>query len=86
VGGGFLYVAERDSRIEGGSDERVPQCVRADLLADSSAASDPADDPGGAVPVKPPPIRSEERRPADDRPGRPEPVNSTFGVGFAADF
>jgi hypothetical protein len=50
--------------------------VRADRLADAGAAGDPADDPGSAVPVQPPPDSAEEHRPlgpfADgqvDRPG-----------------
>ena len=54
VRGGFLHVAQRDPGVEGGGDERVPQGVRADLLGDPGAAGDPADDPGGAVPVQPP--------------------------------
>jgi hypothetical protein len=36
--------------------------VRADLFADPGAAGHPADDPGGAVPVQPPPVRGEEQR------------------------
>ena len=74
--GGFLHVAERDPGVERGGDEGVPQGVRADVLADSGAAGDPADDPGGAVPVEPPSVRGEEQRSfgalADsqvDRPG-----------------
>ena len=47
VGGGFLDVAERDSGVEGGGDERVPQGVRADVLGDPGAEGDPADDAGG---------------------------------------
>lgn len=41
-------------------DERVPERVTRDGLADSGAARDLADDPLGAVPVQPPPAR--ERR------------------------
>ena len=29
VRGGFLHVAERDPRVEGGGDERMPQCMPA---------------------------------------------------------
>jgi len=54
----------------------MSQRVRADVLGDLGAAGDPADDPGGTVPVQPPPVRGEEQRPfgplADgqvDRPG-----------------
>ena len=46
------------------------------MLADPGAARHAADDPGGAVPVQPPPVRGDEQRPlgalADgqvDRPG-----------------
>ena len=63
VRGGLLHVAQRHPGVEGGGDERVPQRVRADLLGDPGAAGDPADDPGGAVPVQPPPVRGEEQRP-----------------------
>jgi hypothetical protein len=41
----------------------VPQCVRADVLGDPGAAGNPADDPGGAVPVQPPPVRGDKERP-----------------------
>ncbi|SRR6266566_1829413 len=34
VRGGLLHVAEWDAGVEGGGDERVPQGVWADLLAD----------------------------------------------------
>jgi hypothetical protein len=51
VGGGLLNVAQRHARVEGGGNERVPQRVRADVLADPGAARDLADDPPGAVPV-----------------------------------
>jgi len=37
--------------------------VRADVLGDSRAAGDPADDPGGAAPVQPPALGGEEERP-----------------------
>ena len=54
----------------------MPQRVRAHVLDDPGATGDPADGPGGAVPVQPPPVRGQEHRPvrplADgqvDRPG-----------------
>jgi hypothetical protein len=54
----------------------VPQRVRGDGLADPGASGDLADDPAGAVPVQPPPVRGQEHRPAGaladrqvDRPG-----------------
>jgi hypothetical protein len=64
VRGGFLDVAEGYPGVEGGGDERVPQRVRADLLGDPGAAGDPADYPGGAVPVEPLAVGGEEQRPA----------------------
>jgi hypothetical protein len=33
------------------------------MLADPGAARHAADDPGGAVPVQPPPVRGDEQRP-----------------------
>jgi len=53
VGGGFLDVAQRDSGVQCGGDERVPKRVRADWFGDPGAASEPADDPPGTVPVQP---------------------------------
>ena len=47
-----------------GGDERVPQGVRADLLADPGAAGDPAHYPGGAMAVEAPAVGGEEQRPA----------------------
>jgi len=59
-----------------GGDERVPECVRGDGLADPGAAGDLADDPPGAVPVQPLPVMGREHRPVSsfpdgqvDRPG-----------------
>jgi hypothetical protein len=63
----FLDITERDSGVEGGGDERVPQRVRPDRLGDPGAAGDPADDPGGAVPVQPPAIGGQEDRPVAAR-------------------
>ena len=67
---GLLHVAQRDPGVEGGRNERVPQGVRADLLGDPGAPGDPADDPGGAVPVQPSPVASEEQRPFGALAGR----------------
>jgi hypothetical protein len=62
----------------GGRDEGVSERVGRDGLADSRAAGGLADDPSGAVPVQPPPVRGQEHRPAGpfpdgqvDRPGGP---------------
>jgi hypothetical protein len=82
VRGGFLHVSQRLSGVECGGDERVPQRVWADVLSDPGAAGHPADDPGGAVPVQPPPVpggeqlsacprRSAIRRILTTRPGWP---------------
>jgi hypothetical protein len=53
MGGGFLDISQRNPGIQCRSDERVPQRMWPDGLADPGAASDPSDDPGGAVPVQP---------------------------------
>jgi hypothetical protein len=45
-------------------DERVPERVRPDGLADTGAASDPSDNPGGTVTVQPPAIGGGQ----EDRP------------------
>jgi hypothetical protein len=65
------------SKLRGG-DERVPQRVGRDDLGDPGPAGDLADDPPGAVPVQPPPVRSQEHRAIRpfpdsqvDRPGGP---------------
>ncbi len=60
MGGGLLHVAQRHASVETGGDERVPERVRADVLAHAGAARDLADDPSGAVPVQPPSVMSEE--------------------------
>jgi len=41
----------------------MPQRVRADALGDPGAVGHSLDDPGGAVPVQPPPVLGEEERP-----------------------
>jgi hypothetical protein len=78
VAGGLLHVPQRHPGVEGGGDERVAERVRADVLGDPGVAGHPADDPGGAVPVQPPPVRGHEQRPCGplagrqlDRPGGP---------------
>ena len=48
-----------------GGDERVSEGVRGDGFGDPGAARDLADDPSGAVPVQPPPVRGQEHWPAD---------------------
>jgi len=62
VRGGFLHIAQRHPGIQSG-DERMPERVRSDRLADVGAAGNPPDDPGRAVPVQPPPIGGQEDRP-----------------------
>jgi hypothetical protein len=62
VGSGFLHVPERYPGVQGGGDERMPQRMRPDVLGDPCAAGDAADDPPGAVPVQPPPVRRKEDR------------------------
>jgi len=54
----------------------MPERVGRDDLSDPGATRGAADDPPGAVPVEPPPVRSQEHRPAGtladgqvDRPG-----------------
>ena len=62
VGGGFLHVAQRHPGVERRGYECMPQRVGADVIGDPGAAGDPVHDPGGAVPVQPPPVRGEEQR------------------------
>src|SRR6266702_5291142 len=62
VGGGFLDIPQRDPSIERGGDERMPQGVRSDGLANPGAAGYPPDDPPGSMPVQPAAIRREEDR------------------------
>ena len=61
--GGLLDVPQRHASVQGRCDERVPERMRADVLADPGAASDAADDPARAVPVQPLPVRREKDRP-----------------------
>ena len=68
VGGGLLHIAQRHPGIERSGDKSMPQRVRPDGLADAGAAGDPADDPGGAVPVQPPPIRARKTGPSGRSP------------------
>ena len=53
-----------------GGDERVPQRVGRDGLADPGAAGGLADHPTGAVPVQPPTVRGNEERPFGALAGR----------------
>ena len=54
--GGLLHVPQRHPGIERGGDKRMPKRVRADVLGDPGPAGNPPGDPGGVVPVQPPPI------------------------------
>ena len=58
---GLLHVPQRHPGVKRGGDERMPQRVRADVLCDPGTSGHTADDPGGAVPVQPPPARGEEQ-------------------------
>ena len=76
MGGGFLHVPERHACVERRGDEPVRERVWPDGLGDPGAAGYPVDDPGGAVPVQPTAIGSQQDGPftalADgqvDRPG-----------------
>jgi hypothetical protein len=87
VRGSLLHVPQRHPGIQRGGDERMPQRVGRDGLADPGAAGGLADDPSGAVPVQPPPVGGQEHRPAGaladgqvDRPGcAGEGMRSTDG-------
>ena len=52
VTGGFLDIAQWDTGVEGGGNERVPQRVWTDALVNPCSSGDPPYDPGGAVPVE----------------------------------
>jgi hypothetical protein len=74
--GRLLHIAQWYPGIQGCGDERVSERVRADFLGDPGPACDAADDPPGAVPVQPPPVRGQEDRTISafiggqvDRPG-----------------
>jgi hypothetical protein len=60
MGGSFPDVAQRHPGVQRGGDERVPQRVRGDRLADPGVARGLADDPPGAVPVQPPSVGGQE--------------------------
>ena len=62
MGGGFLDIPQRDPSVPRGGDERAPQCVRPHGLGEPGPAGHPPDDPGGAVPVQPAAIGSQEDR------------------------
>jgi hypothetical protein len=67
--GSLLHIAQRHPGIQRGGDERVPERVRADGLADPGAARDPANNPPGTVPVQPPPLCGQEDRALAPFPG-----------------
>ena len=74
--GRLLHIPQRDPGIQRGGDDGMPERVRRDGLADPGATRGAADDPPGAVPVQPPPVRGQEHRAAGtladgqvDRPG-----------------
>lgn len=62
VRGRFLNVAERDTGVEGGGDERVPQRVRADALAHTRPFREAPDDPRRGVTIEPSAVHAEEDR------------------------
>ena len=71
-----MDIAQRHPGIERRGNERMPERVGRDGLGDPGAARGLADNPPGAVPVQPPPVGSQEHRPAGaladgqvDRPG-----------------
>ena len=61
MGGCLLDIAQRHPGVQGGGDERA-QRVRADVLRYTRSPGDPADDPGGAVPVQSPSVCGDEQR------------------------
>ncbi len=50
--GRFLNVEQRDTRIESGRDERMPQRMRSDPLENPGPSSDASHDPGGAMTIE----------------------------------
>jgi hypothetical protein len=61
MGRGLLDIPQRHPVIQtGGGDERVPECVRADVLVDPGPARRPADGPPGAMPVQAASVCGEE--------------------------
>jgi len=59
--GGLLHITQRHPGVQRSSDERVPQRMRCDDLADPGAAGSRADDPPGAMAVQPPPVCSQDQ-------------------------
>jgi hypothetical protein len=53
VAGGFLDVAQGDTGVERGGDERVSQGVGSDSFVDSRASGNTSHDAAGGVTVKP---------------------------------
>ncbi len=60
----FLNIAQRDSGIQRCGNERVPERMRRNGFGDPGTAGGLADEPPGAMPVQPPPVRGQEHRPA----------------------
>jgi hypothetical protein len=76
-----LDVAQRDPGIQRGSDERVPELMGRDGLADPGPPGGLADDPPGAVLVQPPPVRGQNTGP----PVRSPMARSIARAGAAPD-
>ena len=60
VTSGFLNVAQGNTRVERGGDERVTQGVGSDSLGDAGTSGDAPHDPGGGVTVKAMTVGTEE--------------------------
>ena len=80
--GGFLDVTQRNSRVERGGDERVPQRVGLDSLADPGLSGGLADDPPCAVPVQPPPGRGQDTGPSVRSPMARECSRSSSSTAY----
>jgi hypothetical protein len=52
----------QDADVQRRGDECVPKRVRPDVLNNPGLPGGAADDPGRALPVQPPPVRSQEDR------------------------
>jgi hypothetical protein len=62
VAGCFLHVSQRDTGIEGGGNEAVPERVGSDSLGDPGGTGYAADDPSGGVAVEPGAVAAEKNR------------------------
>ena len=56
VRGGLLDVTERNTRVQGSRDERVPEGMGSNWLCDPCSPGDTADDPAGPVTVETPTV------------------------------